>query len=128
MRFAVRLMLIAVVLFMANGTAPLNMPLSPAQAGCEQAIAELQSALTAAAARAEPITEGFLSVDPIRARRTVPSSPWSADASCDASIPFSDGVRDRVPTDQRRAIRLTYRGAPASHSRAEPPDSPRLPS
>jgi len=121
-------MLIAVVLFMANGTAPLNLPVSPAQVGCEQAIAKLESALMAAAARAEPITEGFVSLDPIRARRAVPSSPWSGDASCGASIPFSDGARDRAPTDQRRAIRLTYRGAPASHSRAEPPDSPRLPS
>ena len=118
---AFRLMLIALIAFTANsgGTSTRR-----AADSHEQSVADLQCALTSAAARAEPVAESlFFNVEKFRAERSKATTP-SGPALFGAAIPSSVRARGRAPTDQRRVIRLTCRGA--SDSSDEPPEPPRL--
>lgn len=126
MGISLRLICLAVICFAASGVAPSEPSRGQGESGREQASAELQSALSAAAAHAEPIAESFLTVDRSRVDRGKALPAWTQHGSSGVSTRLTVGARNRAPTDQRRTIRLTCHGTRASHSNDEPPEPPRL--
>lgn len=128
MRWALRLLMVAVVGFgLGGGPHGGHLPYRSVR-GSDEGARDLQSALISAARRAAAEAVVRLPEEAGAAEPSDLAGPRLDRRATGTSDPSAAARNPGVLADQRTAIRLTYRGVRVPHSSDEPPERPRSPS